>query len=60
MKRYTLQEREEQIKFHRAYIQNMIRNYTELTTGPESERTVIIYRDLLDHIDEVFGKDEEK
>ena len=58
MKRYTLQEREEQIKFHRAYIQNMIQNYTELTTGPESERTVNIYRDLLDHIDDVFGKEE--
>lgn len=60
MTRYTLEQREEQIKFHRRYIQNMIRNYTELTTGPDSERAVIIYRDLLDHIDEVFGKDEDQ
>ena len=58
MKRYTLEQREEQIKFHRAYIQNMIRNYEELTTGPESARVITIYRDLLDHIDEVFGKED--
>lgn len=58
MKRYTLEEREEQIKFHRAYILNMIRYYSELTSGAEADRTILIYLSLLDHIDEVFGKEE--
>lgn len=58
MTRYTLEQREEQIKFHRAYIQNMIRYYTELTIGPESDQAIVIYLNLLDHIDEVFGKED--
>lgn len=58
MKRYTLEQREEQIKFHRLYIQNMIRYYAELTTGAESDRTIAVYLNLLDHIDEVFGKED--
>lgn len=60
MKRYTLEQREEQIKFHRLYIKNMIRYYAELTTGAESDHAIAIYHNLLDHIDEVFGKDEDK
>ena len=61
MKRYTLQEREEQIKFHRSYIENMIQNYEEFKIGIESDYTshaITIYRNLLDHLDEVFGKEE--
>lgn len=61
MKRYTLEQREEQIKFHRIYIKNMIKNYEELTIGIESSyvsHAITIYRDMLDHIDEVFGKED--
>lgn len=58
MKRYTLEEREEQIKFHRLYIENMIRYYAELTSDTEVKRAIPIYLSLLDHIDDVFGKEE--
>lgn len=56
MKYHTLQQREEQIKFHRSYIENMIRYYAELTSDIEAKRAIPIYLSLLDHIDDVFGK----
>ena len=58
MKRYTLEEREEQIKFQRAYILNMIRYCSESMSEAEVERNILIYRNLLDHIDDVFGKED--
>lgn len=63
MKRYTLEQRDAQIKFHRTYIQDMIRNYERLAIGAELgyiSHAITIYRDTLDHIDEVFGKEEDE
>ncbi|MDA5561995.1 hypothetical protein PJK55_14745 [Exiguobacterium sp. MMG028] len=66
MKRYTLEEREEQIKQHRLrtqYTHDAFKHVSEDEKNSEHQRSIAlsfmsIYQDVLDDIDYIFGKEE--
>lgn len=68
MTRYTLEQREQQLRLHRQYARNMLNAYKAQESDPDandltkrfSRSAIIIYQDVLDHIDEIFGKDEDQ
>ena len=66
MKRYTLQEREEQIKQHRLrtqYTHDAFKRVSEDKKNSKIQRdfarsAMAVYQDVLDDIDYIFGKEE--
>ena len=66
MKRYTLEEREEQIKEHRRrtqYTHDAFKRVSDNENHSEFSRSfargaMSVYQDVLDDIDYIFGKEE--
>ena len=66
MKRYTLHEREEQIKEHRRrtqYTHDAFKRVSEDEKNSEPQRSfarsaMSVYQDVLDDIDYIFGKED--
>ena len=66
MKRYTLEQREEQIKQHRLrtqYTHDAFKRVSEDEKNSELQRdfarsAMSVYQDVLDDIDYIFGKEE--
>ena len=67
MKRYTLEEREEQIKQHRLrtqYTHEAFKRVSEDNKHSHHQRSIAhsmmsVYQDVLDDIDYIFGKEED-